>query len=342
MAIFYSSIYGLTIQLNQQVPGIFIERSSDTLPDIQITFGSMPSWLEEEGGSKEILSVTPPEGQTGLPRLIRLNYPSRESFEVRYADGTRFLLNKDASEIWATWPSDTLTVEDTATYLLGPIMGFALLLRGCISLHASALAINGNAVAIVGPAGSGKSTTAAALAELGYSILAEDVVTLQDLGDQFLVQPAYPCIRLWPESVRALYGENVELPKLTPTWEKCYLDLTQEQYQFQKRPLPLAAIYLLGERSDDQFAPSIRELEPNDALLKLIANTYASRFMDRTMRGRAFEVLARLLKSVAVRRVEPHSDPKRIHSLCHAITSDFDKHTTFQPNPELRDQALHV
>ena len=221
-------------------------------------------------------------------------------------------------------------------------MGFALLLRGCISLHASALAINGNAVAIVGPAGSGKSTTAAALAELGYSILAEDVVTLQDLGDQFLVQPAYPCIRLWPESVRALYGENVELPKLTPTWEKCYLDLTQEQYQFQKRPLPLAAIYLLGERSDDQFAPSIRELEPNDALLKLIANTYASRFMDRTMRGRAFEVLARLLKSVAVRRVEPHSDPKRIHSLCHAITSDFDKHTTFQPNPELRDQALHV
>jgi serine kinase of HPr protein (carbohydrate metabolism regulator) len=61
------------------------------------------------------------------------------------------------------------------------MMGFVLLLRGCISLHACAVAIDDRAVAIVGPAGAGKSTTAAALADQGYSILAEDVVTLQDL-----------------------------------------------------------------------------------------------------------------------------------------------------------------
>ncbi len=341
MAKFYSSIYGLTIQLNQQVPGISIAGSFATLPDIQITFGEMPSWLKGGECNKECLFATPNEVEDEPPRLILWRY-SQDYYQIQYADGTQFLLDKDATKIWATWPTETLTVEDTATYLLGPIMGFALLLRGCISLHASALAIDGNAIAIVGPAGSGKSTTAAALAELGYGILAEDVVTLQDLGEQFLVQPAYPCIRLWPESVKALYGEGAELPKLTPTWDKCYLDLTQEQYQFEKQPLPLAAVYLLGERSEDQSAPSIRDLEPGDALIKLIANTYASRFMDKNMRGREFELLGRLLKSVTVREVVPHSDPTRIQSLCHAITNDFDKLTSFQPRPELRDQALHV
>jgi hypothetical protein len=43
------------------------------------------------------------------------------------------------------------------------------------------------------------------LAKRGYSVLAEDVVTLDDRGDHFLVRPAYPCIRLWPASVKALY-----------------------------------------------------------------------------------------------------------------------------------------
>jgi dephospho-CoA kinase len=60
-----------------------------------------------------------------------------------------------------------------------------MLLRGVVCLHASAVAIGDEAIALLGPAGSGKSTTAAAFAERGYSVLAEDVVTLDDRGDHF-------------------------------------------------------------------------------------------------------------------------------------------------------------
>jgi hypothetical protein len=322
---YHSTIYGLQIRLNEQVPGIAVAQFANNSPDIDITLGSLPYWLNSDGCSKKIWYVSPDRDSSNLPRIAVWHLPAREHYQIKYADGTEFLIDKEGTRIWATWPPETLTPEDTATYLLGPVMGFVLLLRGCISLHASAVVMDQLAVALVGPAGSGKSTTAAALANLGYGILAEDVVTLGDFGTEFLVQPAYPCIRLWPASVKALYGENAELPKLTPTWDKCYLDLTLEQYRFQKEPLPLAAIYLLNERSSDPSSPSIHELSQGDALISLIANTYATYLMDKTMRARGFDTLGRVCKSVPVRRVIPHSDPENINALCSTISADFDK-----------------
>src|SRR5262249_22183040 len=149
------------------------------------------------------------------------------------------------------------TLEDTATYLLGPVLGFILRLRGVTCLHASAVAICDQAIAILGPAGAGKSTTAASFARAGYKVLTDDIVALDERGDAFLVQPAYPRVRLWSESVNALFGTEDALPLLTPTWDKRYLDLQANISCFQEHPLPLAAIYLLDKRSSDPAAPFI-------------------------------------------------------------------------------------
>jgi hypothetical protein len=199
-------------------------------------------------------------------------------------------------------------------------MGFVMLLRGVVCLHASAVAVGDKAIALLGPAGSGKSTTAAAFSDRGYSVLAEDVVTLDDRVDHFLVRPGYPCIRLWPASVKALYGSETHLPKLTPNWDKCYLDLKQ---QFRAEPLPLAAIYHLGERRHDTNAPFVEGLDRSEGLLSLIANTYATKLMDKQMRAREFELLTRVLNNVPLRRVIPHADPARIPELCDSILNDF-------------------
>ncbi|HSL53819.1 MAG TPA: hypothetical protein VK868_05460 [Pyrinomonadaceae bacterium] len=236
-----------------------------------------------------------------------------------YADETEFVIDKAGTEVWAQW-REPLTLEDTTTYLLGPVMGFVMLLRGVVCLHASAIAIGDEAIALLGPAGSGKSTTAAAFAERGYNVLAEDVVTLDDRGDHFLVRPGYPCIRLWPAAVKALYGSETHLPKLTPNWDKCYLDLSDK---FQKEPLRLAAIYHLGERRHDTTAPFVHALDRAEGLMSLVANTYATKLMDKQMRAREFELLTRVLKNVPLRRVTPHADPSLIHELCTRIVADF-------------------
>ena len=312
------SLYGLGVIANRPIPGV--PSSPIASEDVRISFGSLPAWLDEVTAMQvETSYVTEYKNECGEPALRVFRVLDGKYYRFCYADRTEFVLDQAGSEVWAAW-FDPLTIEDTATYLLGPVMGFVMLLRGIVCLHASAIAVDGKAIALLGPAGSGKSTTAAAFSDRGYSILAEDVVTLDDRGEHFLVRPGYPCIRLWPASVKALYGSETHLPKLTPNWDKCYLDLKE---QFHGAPLPLAAIYHLGERRHEMSAPFVESLDRSEGFLSLIANTYATRLMDKQMRAREFELLTRVSNHVPLRRVTPHADPARIPELCETILKDF-------------------
>ena len=315
------SIYGLGAVANRPIPGVPSAKTASD--DIRISFGSRPASLHEVSEAQiEVSYIADYTDECGNPMLHVFRLLDGEYYKFCYADGTEFVVDHAGTEIWAVWV-EPLTLEDTTTYLLGPIMGFVMLLRGVVCLHASAIAIDNQAIALLGPAGSGKSTTAAAFSQRGFSILAEDVVTLDDRGDQFLVRPAYPCIRLWPASVKALYGTESHLPKLTPNWDKCYLDLTARPEQFQRESLPLAAVYILGERREDPHAPFVEPLDRAEALMSLVANTYATKLMDKQMRAREFELLTRVLASIPVRRVTAHADPVRIPELCESILADL-------------------
>lgn len=326
------SIYGLGVVANITIPGVPSSRVA--ADDVRITFGSLPAWLDEVSTTQiETSYVADYTDECGSPVLCVFRLLEGKYHRFCYADRTEFVVDRSGTEIWAKWP-EPLTLEDATTYLLGPIMGFVMLLRGVVCLHASAIAIGDFAIALLGPAGSGKSTTAAAFSDRGFSILAEDVVTLDDGEDHFLVRPAYPCIRLWPAAVKALYGSETQLPKLTPNWDKRYLDLTERPEQFQRQPLPLAAIYLLGARCDDPLAPFVQPIDRADGLMSLVANTYATKLMDKQMRAREFELLNRVLNNVALRRVTPHSDPARISELCDSILNDFEStHTCIASIP---------
>jgi hypothetical protein len=312
------SIYGLGVSANRPIPGV--PPSTTASEDVRISFGSLPAWHKDVTATQiETSYVAEYKSECGDPALRVFRVLDGKYYRFYYADQTEFLVNSEGTEIWAQW-SAPLTLEDTATYLLGPVMGFVMLLRGVVCLHASAIAVDNRAIALLGPAGSGKSTTAAAFSDLGYSVLAEDVVTLDDRGDHFLVRPGYPCIRLWPASVKALYGSETHLPKLTPNWDKCYLDLKNK---FHTEALPLVAIYHLGERRHDATTPMIKTLDRSEGLLSLIANTYATKLMDKEMRAREFELLTRVLNNVPLRRVTPSADPARIPELCESILNDF-------------------
>jgi hypothetical protein len=321
---FYSSIYGLGITLNQKIPGIVLSESAASSVDINIFLGCTPDWFHPHEIRGDVWYLSPGQEPNAGPRLVIWKLLDGRYYYFRYSDGTEFLIESRGTEVWATWPGETLTLEDTATYLLGPIMGFVLLLRGTICLHASAIVIGKQAIALLGPAGSGKSTTAAAFANRGYGILAEDVVSLSERGTTFCVEPGYPCIRLWPHSVEALYGTSHELPKLTPTWDKCFLDLSQERYTFHEQSLPLAAVYLLAARSEDPAAPYVQRLSQAQALMSLVANTYATNLMDREMRAYEFGLLSRLAGEIPVRQITPSDNAEHLGHLCDTIIEDFE------------------
>jgi len=263
------------------------------------------------------------EDQDGIPAVIVWALAGGQYLHLRYRDGTEFLIDRQGTQIWASWPLDS-TFEDTLTYLLGPVLGYVLYLRGVICLHGSALCVGDQAIVLVGPAGAGKSTTAAAFAKLGYPILSEDIVPLRPIAETFLVVPGYPRVCLWPKAVDAIYGSVDALPRITPTWDKRYVDLTQEGYRFQPEPLALAAIYILGGRSTGQEAPFIENMAPAAALVTLIGNTYAANLPDNcAMRSKEFNFLGRIVSRVPVRWVTPHADSTNLFRLCDTIVKDF-------------------
>jgi hypothetical protein len=318
------SIYGLGVLANKPIPTI--PHSPIENADVRVSFGLLPDWLNSlQPDDVETTYIADYTDDSGKPAVVLSKLHNGNFYRFSYADNTEFVIDNLGREIWTTW-QEPLTLEDTATYLLGPVMGFVLLLRGLVCLHASAIVVDGAAIALVGPAGAGKSTTAAAFSTRGFSVLAEDVVTLDDReksAGHFLVRPAYPCIRLWPASAASLYGSRSALPPLTPNWDKCYLDLTKQSGQFESTPRPLAAIYLLAERSDDPEAPFVQPLDQAAGLIELIANTYGTKLLDKHMRARQFDLLSRVLAQVPLRRVTPHADAGRIPALCDLLLADF-------------------
>ncbi len=243
-------------------------------------------------------------------------------FWLTYDDGAEFVVSGNGTRVWMDWPP-TLSLDDAATYLLGPILGFLLRLRGILCLHASVVELGGQAVAFLGPAGAGKSTLAAGFADAGYLVLSDDVAPLAQTDGAFMVQPGYPQLRLWPDSLQALYGSIEAFPRITPTWEKRHLDLTRGQCRFLDRPAPLSAIYALDQRTDEDRAPVIEPMKPRSALLALIANTYANYLLDGEMRAHEFFQVEQLASAVPIRSVRPNRDPRQTANLCRAIVLDF-------------------
>lgn len=240
-----------------------------------------------------------------------------------YGDGTGFIVNGDGSHVRAAWP-EPLSIENALTYLLGPILGFVLRLQGTVCLHASAVAIDGQAIALMGPAGAGKSTTATAFARRGFPVLSDDIVALEERDGRFWVRPGYPRLNLWPQSAKAVLGPDRDLPLITPAepyWDKRYLTLDGPDGEFINQPVPLAAIYT-GEANNEVFELDASPLAVKDALLALLANTYSYYLLTPAMREREFDVLSRVARSVPVRWVKFRRDLGRLDALCETVLAD--------------------
>ncbi|TVQ55761.1 MAG: hypothetical protein EA366_10445 [Spirulina sp. DLM2.Bin59] len=315
------ALYGLNLVSNQAIAGLVPMAAQQADLEIDLAgprLADPPSHLHRP----HYTSTT--RNDQGQPALRVWSDLEQTEFWFCYGDNTTFWLQQTAAKITAHWPPE-LTLEDTVTYLIGPVLAFWLRWRGVLCLHGSAVQMGEGAIAFVGPAGAGKSTTAALFAQAGYSVITDDVVVIQQHpGGKPHIIPGYPRLRLWQNSVQLLYGSPQALPRIVPnhpTWDKQYLDLTQRPYQFQHQALPLRRLYCLGLRTAD--LPTLKPLSPAAALLHLTTQTSVHYLLTKTMRQQEFIKLSQLMQQTPCGTLSITQDCSQATDLIPLIAQDL-------------------
>jgi hypothetical protein len=278
-----------------------------------VEFGMSAEWAAEPVMAERYRA----QSGTEADRILVTEH--RSGFCFRYGDGTAFDISRDTRTVWCRFTPPHV-VADATVYLLGPILGFILRLRGVLCLHASAVIVDSRAIALVGPAGAGKSTTAGAFAVAGHAVLSDDIVALRPDGESWIAHPAYSHLRLWNDGERVLFGTAGTLPRLTPTWEKRSLSLGAGGLEFADEPTPLGAIVFLPENRTTPESPSVVAMPARAALLALAGETYANYLLDASMRRDELVALTALVESVPVWEAVARDDHSQLPQLVSAIT----------------------
>lgn len=317
-------VYGLRIQSDGPIAGLIpVKLPHEESPEISVWLCTSDPSRNESAHEREFLWYTSDiRDERGNPLLKIWKGETSGDYRIRYSHGLQFRVDQEVSSIAFVRHEQTNTFE-AEEFLLGPVLGIVLRLRGVTCLHASSAAIAGKAILFVGSAGTGKSTTAGLFVREGHPALADDIVPLRERGDSFEALPGYPCLNLWPESLEALRGSRHQIQEANPTGDKQQWALSVQDREFRDEAVPVGAIYLLGERRGNADAPHVEGMSPQDALVSLIANTYANKLLDGGMRAREFELLGRLVNRVSVRRVVAHKDLMRLEELHEVILQDL-------------------
>lgn len=210
-------------------------------------------------------------------------------------------LVRDGREIVVD-PAPGVEEQVLRLFILGPALAVLLHQRGLLILHASAIAVDGGAVAFLGGSGWGKSTMAAALYARGHGLVADDVTVVDLDGNDPKVFPGFPQLKLWPDTAVSLGRKPETLPRLHSQIEKRACRVMNSGPPVS---MPLRRIYVLDEGTDHAIEP----IGGQDALVELVRHSYAARLIQQVNASLHFLQCANLANKVPVRRL------KRLRSL---------------------------
>jgi hypothetical protein len=154
--------------------------------------------------------------------------------------------------------------------VIAQVLPFAALLQGLEVFHASAVAHHGEAIALLGPSGAGKTSVALELCRLGAGFLADDVVALEIVEDGLLAHPSTQIAGLDHAEAERLQraGTPREEPVLAVNERERLLRMTG----CAQGPAKLVALFFLDRRLDGPASPRFEPVESAEWLLSATFN----------------------------------------------------------------------
>jgi len=164
-------------------------------------------------------------------------------------------------------------------------------------MHASAVVLkDGRAVAFCGPSGRGKSTLAAAFYRAGHHLVTDDCLLLKNDDGVVSAVPAYPSLRLWPDSVarfKTVKGENGRFEAMAHYSPKKQLLFEHAETSVSPQWLELSALFVLTDSPAAGDTPQIRigPLGGKLTIMSIIESLFALDMVSKHSVQTSFEVV---------------------------------------------------
>lgn len=257
--------YGLEISSDFSIPSLATADAS-AAPELRLE--SVPSEQIDrrvagsEGRCVELIEH--PDGEIGL-RIDE--HPGGYRMEVG-AFGRYFLGFDPAIAYCAPLEVEAWRRE---RFLVARVLPIAALLAGYEIIHASAVAVGGSGIAVLGHSGAGKSSLALRLGLAGLPILTDDLLSLSIVDGEVLAHPGTRLIgiraaehRLLSEEERGRLGAPID------RGDKYY-----GRTELAAGPVPLRLLYSLRRNDADHEGPLFTSHGPPDPKLLLGATFFA-------------------------------------------------------------------
>ena len=199
---------------------------------------------------------------------------SAECSLIRIENAADFLVS-DGRQI-DIWPAVGAARKDIEIFLCGPVWAALCHQRGILPLHASAVLTGRGVVAFAGHPGAGKSTTAAAMASLGYPLVADDIVPISLNGNSLPGAWPYLCrLKLHMSAI-----DEIGLTATEPVGDSLDKDkfFVVPRRRAARRWRRLERIYLL-ENDPTWSRISIERIDGAEVARALIDQTYHFQFI---------------------------------------------------------------
>jgi hypothetical protein len=288
--------YGLSIRSYFQLSEL---PTTVTSPDVSIKFGHLYS-APSNGG-----------GRIGRDQTLWIYVPGAGKFLV-----------PSGQEI-VVCPIPDVEERLLSQCILGTGVPMLLHERNHLILHASAVEIDGKAIAFLGACGGGKSTMAAALHALGYNIVADDVLCVDFRGETHpLILPGFPFLKLHHESAAILADRVKSLPRVH-SMDPRFIYRQSEGFSFA--PIPLGGIYLLDRDEEIRVEP----MTPKEGFQKLLSHSHAFGLIKDTFNeAQHFQQCAEVASTVPVRRLKRDLALSTIAKVTDALLQDLENKDT--------------
>jgi hypothetical protein len=236
--------------------------------------------------------------------------PAGESLTCLYQLGDRhvfrfpsigdFAVGAESIDYYLQGPSHDLA----ELRFLGPVLSYWFERRGLPTFHASAVSVEGRAIAFVSRHGGGKSGLAAGMIAVGASLLTDDLLVLEERDGIWEARPSYPLMRMWPDEAEHFLGRFDDLPLVQKDSDKRSVAIGEGGFgTFHDASSPLACIYL-ATRVEGANAVEIQPVSRSEALIELVRHSFSPRLVEAVgLQPARLDRLARLVRSVPVRRL---------------------------------------